>query len=761
MKRLRFTLAVLIPVLMLTLMFFTSCEEDSKGIIGDPIDHSTASVDHFSVSINKDTHLGGYFGALDTLKFTITAFDDADITVEDAEFEFDIEGTSGIILADNNNKTNSSGVLEARYAVVFAKDDTVRAKIAILNSTTLAEYYDIFLAVEDVRVEISAAETDIMVASETQAVTEIEVSVKNNNNNLVPGVPIKLSILQNEDEEFVGTLTEPLYDETSFTYKSTLTIPFVNEPKVSLVRGYIDVEVPDGSPVINSGQVSVTASPNSVTIETISVQIDTSYIVASPGEDKTTNVKIYAKDASSVGVEGVNLYSELISLDGSTVGSMSTLGATEAGGLVETLISTTGNSGLWALVVKTHENAEYEGRDTLQVINGDIQSISLSADTTKLSVLGTGGENSTTLRAKVRDENGNFVADGTMVHFLLKTFPYTVSADTSDAYTRPAINGYDDSEYFDEAHLGALYGLPYDSVETYQGEASITFTTGSETGFLSFDVWTYTLEGNQISTNYRGLTIFSGPPERIEVDYDPRGIQYAAGVWALELSARVQDALGNDVVDMIQVDFEGDQSYATFSSGLTGITSPLSDNMTPGVAYSFLTYHSDDTNKPLEIMAKVLTGIGAIETDSYPIEYLPIQLPQGETVAVPANWNFGQDGAFFAKFTLTTRILDGYEHLINGEDILYGPTQGHIYNEYGTHNPQNVTPYATTGIKDYYGPDDNDPVGTAVRYFTVTPAEAFPDGVSTEKSIMIETAIVRGLDSSIETVTLRLYAELE
>jgi hypothetical protein len=771
MKRLRFTLAVLIPVLMLTLMFFTSCEKESDR---DPVGGSGGNplVDHFDVDINKSTSLEGYFGGSDTLRFTITAYDNSNLPVENVEFSFEITtGLTGSVIAQNNSKTDDSGVLIADYIAVFRQDDEVALKIS--SSTALHRTYPIDISVSDVSIQITAESNMLMVPMETSAATQLSIQVINEENIVVQGVPIKLAVLNN-----VGTLTTPTWDDVNNRFTTNLSIPFVVDSVSTLVRAYIDAPLPDAqtgddislgndlpikkkgyivSTVVNTDTVSVTAKPNNMLITNISVQIDTSFIETSPGHGETTTVQIYATDQNSAGVPDIELYAKLISLDGLPVGTVSSLGPTNAEGLVVPTISTIGLSGLWALVIKTHEFSEVEYSDTLEIVFGNIQSIVMSADTSRLSVLGTGGENNTLVRAKVRDENGNVAVDGTMVHFLLTTFPYTVEDDTSDAYARPAINGIDTSEYPDLEHIGATKGLPYDSVETYHGEATITVTSGSETGFLSIDVWTHTAEGELISTTFQGLTIFSGPPEHIEIDYDPRGIQYAAGVWALELSARVQDALRNDVRDNIQVDFSGDHTYATFSNGLTGLMSPLSENMTPGVAYSFLTYQSEDTNRPLEIMASVLTGNGAVETDAYQILHLPIQTPLGQLFSNRVNWNYNTDGSTYALFIITCIVYDGYEHLINGERIRILPSHGLVYNEFGTHNPAAVAEEAITGPQDPYGEDDDDPEGTAVRYLCLSIPEAFPDGVAPQTTLTVNVDIIRGQDAVIEPLNLTLF----
>jgi adhesin/invasin len=196
--------------------------------------------------------------------------------------------------------------------------------------------------------------------------------------------------------------------------------------------------------------------------------------------------------------------------------------------------------------------ASYGGLNTtapVELITSSSASIVLGTSETDLQVLGTGGTETATITATVRDAVGSLVAAGTAVTFTSNTGTFDTGFST--------------------------YATQTDA----NGQATATFQSGTVTGTVTITATSGTASGSAAL-----ITIAAGPPTQILVDYPTGATTPANGFSSIQIGALVSDAQGNAVAEGTQVFFE-----ITTGAGLATIQAYGSTNDT-GLALVTLTY---------------------------------------------------------------------------------------------------------------------------------------------------------------------------
>jgi hypothetical protein len=770
MRRLRFTAKALLPVLILTAMFMWGCTDDggSDPQNQNPIDIPTSKVTNFEYTISS-TVIDDYFGKVDTLNIQIKGMDENNLGVESAQVILEVTEGPGTILFPDGDKTSVEGIVNAKYVLPVIEDTT--AVISAHFGTIAAKTKTITISAADVRISIAASPTESEVDQGATATSDLTIRVQDSQGVTVSGVPVKVELMTGQ-----GSLSTPIVDPATDVITSTFTVDEVNETVSDTIRAYIDVDVPETqtsnaapskskkksgrsiSESILSAKVGVKFIPKSSQVDHISVTITPNQIVAGAGANETAEVIAVAADADNNGVPNLELFFSLRNIDGNNEAtvrpSASVPAMTDETGSTTSTISTNGAVGNWALEVRTSRGNQNFWADTLSIVTGDPQNVVVTSDTSRISVFGTNGVETTTIRAQVKDQNGQPVEDGKMVYFLAENYPRGL---TDEVYMQIGNSSVESGIYVDP--LFPQMFLPFDSAATSAGEAFVSLTAGEKKGQMTLLVWTMDDDGvSRIESRYDGLMIVSGPPYSIEVDYNPTGVQQGSSIYNLEISARVQDIDNNDVEDGYSVSFWVVPEVAhVWDIGITGNPGPISNEPTPGVAYSALSYHSARTNEVVTINA-LINRYGGLEPARSQIDLkLPIQSAQATMYVTPLNWDYGENGGDACVCTVSLEVRDGYGHLINGQEVLFGSTKGRFMTIDNPNIPFDPEYRAITGPVELDGTPDDDPEGVAVRYFHATFDEAFPDPQVPQTTIQLMAEIVGAVNASVEPITIYLY----
>ncbi len=167
-----------------------------------------------------------------------------------------------------------------------------------------------------------------------------------------------------------------------------------------------------------------------------------------------------------------------------------------------------------------------------------IASIVLFADSIHLAVKGTGGLETSHLRAIGYDLNGNKVPEGLQVSFIITDGPDTTA---------------------DGEHLGNLTGVnkrgPYVTTTNNLGVASCPISSGTISGTIRIRAYT-----GSIMSNATQIMVHAGPPARIAVAAEVCNVQYWGWVNKTNgIVALVSDIHNNPVADSTVVYFTCDE----------------------------------------------------------------------------------------------------------------------------------------------------------------------------------------------------------
>lgn len=299
---------------------------------------------------------------------------------------------------------------------------------------------------------------------------------------------------------------------------------------------------------------------------------------------------------------------------------------------------------------------DISGRTTVQFIAGNPNSIELSADPLQIAVAGTGGNSTSTLRAVVKDPNGNLIGTAVTVVFeLLREPPPPAGCNINQRGQR-------------------------DSAVTANGVAVASINAGTQIGGKLVRAYTWrdpATRRDTVSVILSTLAVVAGPPYQIDIDVNDDGQDAGGGAWVVEVSARVWDIHRNPVANNIPVVFTVDPEIANISPGHTGNQGRIG-NPTPGLAYADMVYNSVNTFDPITIMAEVQTVGGQITGQRE--HTLPLQDGVLTLNVDPQNWMFDRNRPNdLCNIRVWAILVDGHQILINGAPILFTSNRGRFW----------------------------------------------------------------------------------
>ena len=508
--------------------------------------------------------------------------------------------------------------------------------------------------------------------------TRLIATVTDTSGNVISGIPITFSATSSNDS--VGTVT------------------YVNE--VSNTNGQVVAEFDDGGNVYKD-------NPGTPNYEGVT-------IFAKFG-DKTTdpeNFNVYAVDDVWPYNLFVNTDTDVISLDGgvtvanintrllnklgnpvgnaqinytASLGFIAATGFTDSVGVDSVLFTDLGNPEDVGVsdIMSTFSHPGFDGiliQDSLQVYIEDpsFQSCAYieipSSSPDNIVVREGGGTESSTISAKIYDDNDNLINYPTLVRFKLQPI-------------------------LDECYLEEV-GVTDTSVYTVNGIATVSVNSGTEPGPVRVEVSTdCDLDGSvDLEANAVPLIIEAGPPRYIYTDWNPQNTQTpGGGLYQTQLSAIVKDRYHNPVEDstyiywtidpvlpdtIIEAEVEG-VSF-TFNEG--DIDDPA--NAIQGIAWTTVSYYPEAIGQAGRITT--YTFGDDINLDGIYGDSIGTTLDQGEAVLgfVPGQVSL-MASATYHDFTL------------NGEPAFIQVT-AIVIDYYG--NPVMDAPIAFngTGINDFY-----------------------------------------------------------
>jgi len=223
---------------------------------------------------------------------------------------------------------------------------------------------------------------------------------------------------------------------------------------------------------------------------------------------------------------------------------------------------------------------------TVTFISGTPNQIQLTADPLQIQVKGTGGISTSTLRATVKDPNGNLVENPVSVVFELINEPPPDAGCTLGERDQVFVT------------------------QTSNGVAVASLNAGTQIGGKLIRAYTWPDSADEperiVEVILQTVAVVAGPPFQLDIDVNDEGTDAGGGAWVIEVSARVWDIHRNPVADRIPVVFTVDPEIANIAPGYTG-NDGVSGNATQGLAYAALIYNSINTFDPINISAEITT----------------------------------------------------------------------------------------------------------------------------------------------------------
>jgi len=357
--------------------------------------------------------------------------------------------------------------------------------------------------------------------------------------------------------------------------------------------------------------------------------------------------------------------------------------------------------------------------------------INLSAAYATITVAGVGDTNQTPIYAHVRDAAGNYVGNNIMVHFAILNGGFPFGGVN--------INGY---------------GIE-DSAATIGGIATVVLNAGSNSGPVQIRAWTYGAEGQEISAQQSLVAIVAGPPAFIDINSMSDPQDNGGDTWRVEVSTLVLDALGNEVPNGNPVSYYliPDTIAQIQGAAYTGNHNWAGDSLA-GVAYTTLSYHSDETFAVVTLVAYCMVGADSvIGTQDY---QLPLAQGTLELVIDPVAWNFdhppyGYTTSSPATMECIADLKDGHENPIDDAVIIFFSTKGN-FNFYANGPSAYWTSQKITGPNGFAG-EPYDSTGYATVWLLTTFNQAFPDPGAITNTAQVHCQVMGYFDVTSSPIT--------
>jgi hypothetical protein len=325
-----------------------------------------------------------------------------------------------------------------------------------------------------------------------------------------------------------------------------------------------------------------------------------------------------------------------------------------------------------------------------------------------LNVANTGGTESSIIKVKLYDINGNLIDAPKNVYFRIMN---PTPPDGANLNNQPV----------------------WDSVLVVSngGEAQISVNSGTESGILNIRA-SCTADGKYVKATKPNIVIHAGPPHTVvpQASGFNTGTARGGGLWQIIAQASVYDVYNNPVDYGTSVWFSlpGDMMNCQIgASGFVGNESVEGDS-TAGVAYTTLIYSGIYTFESIKIRAET-GGINGTQVIGEAWIVLPLNQPQLEVEIIPGNLVFhGNDAPVPASATATINasLFDIQGCAIHNAQISMTSTRGVFEYTVGTNeDPMNCNSPATPWIivTDWYDIFSQNPIITPIPYNDVNDNE--------------------------------------
>ena len=294
-----------------------------------------------------------------------------------------------------------------------------------------------------------------------------------------------------------------------------------------------------------------------------------------------------------------------------------------------------------------------------------------SSNPSRIVVRDGGGIESTDVRARVYDDNGNLITTPIIVNFKLE----------------PVLN---------ESYLNSP-GQNSVNVATVNGVATVSINSGTEPGPVRIIATTNTQETSlcdSINNALEGIAVpvvvSSGAPYHIEAEYDPQATEaIGGGFYRTECAAIVSDIWYNPVEDSTYIywginPIAPDTLIDAFVEGVSFTNnSNLAGESFPGVAFSQITYSTD-----------AIGEIGRVNALTFG--------SSGDTVSAMINENEGDATLFFMPGQVTLMSsFQYYDFTLQGTEIAVAEITAIVIDFYGNPVADAPVAFGGTGVSEW------------------------------------------------------------
>ena len=357
----------------------------------------------------------------------------------------------------------------------------------------------------------------------------------------------------------------------------------------------------------------------------------------------------------------------------------------------------------------------YRAQVAVEFVPGPINSLELTVNPGTISVPEGGDGELTTLRATLRDGNGNLFPAQSLVFFqvLGDAMPPQGCVFSNNSQRTTALSN--------------------------NGVAAVTLESGQLAGGKRLRAYSFRDQAQQDTiSDYGQIVVRSGFPFDIDMSYSSDGWDLGDNNWGINVAALVADRWGNLAPDNIQLLFEVEPEIVEISQGSTGNRNHDGEFF-PGMAFATLTYSSSRTFDTVEIMTTVETQDGRISGNMDLL--MPLQNGSMTADANVANWRF-EEGQENASIELWATLYDGHDVPIDHGQVVFSTDVGHLrwFNveteEYEELNRSHAV--RLTGLND---PENEEEPGRATIFFQAVAEEIFQDPEDVQQRIFIDVRL--------------------